>query len=402
MKILFVVTQCDIFRINSGGANRNNMFVKALSEMGHIDVVSFNEEGLKSNIKNCDVIYSEIIHDKHHYVDFVISWIFMSLSPSNPYSYYRRDKKKEAVIDGFVRRNNYDIIVCRYIDSVIKCGLLKYKDRLVIDVDENPTNRLKYLAAQAKIRLLKWKKIYESKRIGLMVEKLLGEVLCSFHSNQLEPPSPRSVFLLNTIGITKSIPDVTDFNSNRILYVGCLNFFPSKHGICYFVENIFPLIRAQVQDAELCVVGEGNPELITWLNEKEGVKALGRVEDLTVEYQKTNVVVIPIYHGSGTSVKFVEALFMNRPIVSTPVGVRGFEGICNDGVHYMLAENDEAFAAKTIELLSSAEKSRQMAHDAYRVAAQNFAQEKFFEIVRREIQSRSSSLALATHSVNVE
>lgn len=402
MKILFVVTQCDIFRINSGGANRNNMFVKALSEMGHVDVVSFNEEGLKSNIKNCDVIYSGIIHDKYHYVNSVVSWILMTLSPSNPYSYYKRDKKKETVIDGFVRRNNYDIIVCRYIDSVIKCGLLKYKDRLVIDVDENPTNRLKYLAAQAKIRLLKWKKIYESKRIGLMVEKLLGEVLCSFHSNQLEPPSPRSVFLLNTIGITKSIPDVTDFNSNRILYVGCLNFFPSKHGICYFVENIFPLIRAQVQDAELCVVGEGNPELITWLNEKEGVKALGRVEDLTVEYQKTNVVVIPIYHGSGTSVKFVEALFMNRPIVSTPVGVRGFEGICNDGVHYMLAENDEAFAAKTIELLSSAEKSRQMAHDAYRVAAQNFAQEKFFEIVRREIQSRSSSLALATHSVNVE
>lgn len=389
MKILFVVTQCDIFRINSGGANRNNMFVKALSEMGHVDVVSFNEEGLKSNIKNCDVIYSEIIHDKHHYVDSVVSWIKMTLSPTNPYSYYKRDKNIETVIDGFVRRNNYDIIVCRYIDSVIKCGLLKYKNRLVVDLDENPMNRLRYQAAQVKIRLLKWKKIYESKRIGLMIEKLLSEVLCSFHSNQLESPSSKSVFLLNTISITKSIPDITDFNCNRILYVGCLNFFPSKHGICYFIENIFPMIRAQVQNAELCVVGEGKPELITWLNEKEGVMALGRVEDLTIEYQRANVVVIPIYHGSGTSVKFVEALFMNRPIISTPVGVRGFEGVCKDGVHYMLAENDKAFATKTIELLSSAEYSRQMAHDAYMVAAQNFSQEKFFEIVSREILSHS-------------
>jgi len=389
MKILFIATKCNIFKINSGGANRNNMYVKALSEMGHVDVVSFNEEGLKSNIKNCDVIYSEIIHDKHHYVDSVVSWILMSLSPSNPYSYYKKDKKKETVIDGFVRRNNYDIIVCRYVDSVIKCGLLKYKDRLVIDVDENPTNRLRYQAAQVKNRLLKWRKIYESKRIGQMIDKLLGEVLCSFHSNQIESPSPKSVFLLNTISITKTIPDVTDYNCKRIMYVGCLNFFPSKHGICYFVENIFPMIRVRVQNAELCVVGEGKPELITWLNEKEGVKALGRVDDLTVEYQRANVVVIPIYHGSGTSVKFVEALFMNRPIVSTPVGVRGFEGICKDGVHYMLAENDKAFATKTIELLSSAEYSRQMAHDAYMVAAQNFSQEKFFEIVSREILSHS-------------
>ena len=90
MKILFVVTQCNTFRINSGGANRNNMFVKALSEIGQVDVVSFYEEGLKSNIKNCDVIYSGIIHDKYHYVNSVVSWILMTLSPSNPYSYYKK------------------------------------------------------------------------------------------------------------------------------------------------------------------------------------------------------------------------------------------------------------------------------------------------------------------------
>ena len=143
MKILFIATKCNIFKINSGGANRNNMYVKALSKMGHVDVISFYEEGLKSNIKNCDIVYSKIINDNHHYVDFAISLINMTLSPTNPYSYYKRDKNKKTVIDGFVRRNNYDIIVCRYIDSVIKCGLLKYKDRLVVDVDENPMNRLR-------------------------------------------------------------------------------------------------------------------------------------------------------------------------------------------------------------------------------------------------------------------
>jgi len=37
MKILFIATKCNIFKINSGGANRNNMYVKALSEMFKAD-----------------------------------------------------------------------------------------------------------------------------------------------------------------------------------------------------------------------------------------------------------------------------------------------------------------------------------------------------------------------------
>ena len=48
------------------------------------------------------------------------------------------------------------------------------------------------------------------------------------------------------------------------------------------------------------------------------------------------------------SVKFVEALFMNRPIVSTPVGARGFGEHVKNGEHFMLAVDDKEFTEKTI------------------------------------------------------
>ena len=40
-----------------------------------------------------------------------------------------------------------------------------------------------------------------------------------------------------------------------------------------------------------------------YLNGIEGVHAVGRVDDLTLEYQKATVVVIPIYYGAGTCIR---------------------------------------------------------------------------------------------------
>ena len=137
--------------------------------------------------------------------------------------------------------------------------------------------------------------------------------------------------------------------------------------------------------AELQIVGDGEPDFLDYLNNKEGVRAVGRIDDLASEYQKAAVVVIPIYYGSGTSVKFVEGLLMNRPVVSTPVGARWYSETCRDRIDYMLAHNDEEFISKTINLLSSPTKSRDMAKRGYVIGEKMFSQRKFCEIVKNAI-----------------
>ena len=386
MNILFVSNKIGIFKVDSGGANRNNMMVKVLARLGHVDVVSFWQEEVNSDVANCDVVYSAHIDDYHGYLEAARSLLGFTLFPKNPYSYYRKHKKKETIIDKLVEKNKYDLIVCRYVDDTIKCGLLKYASKLVIDVDDNPAGVLRYQTVQVDNRLLKWKKLLESRRISRMVEKVLERVYCSFYSNQLDPPSERSVFLHNSTVVTKSVPELTDSSNHRILFVGNVDFFPCRQGLFRFLESIFPLVRARVPDVKLIIVGRGKTELLVQLNSIEGVKALGRVEDLAEEYQRSNVVVIPIYYGSGTSVKFIEALMMNRPVVSTPIGARGYDGICEEGEHYMLANDDEEFARKTIELLESVEKARRMARKGRELAIRNFSQEKFFKIVESQLK----------------
>lgn len=386
MKILFVASECNVFDVDSGGAMRNNLFVEALSRIGHVDIISFHQEALVSNIDNCDVIYSEVINNEHHYIEFARTWLSIAIRPESPFSYYRVNKRKASVIDRYVKKNQYDIIACRYIDNVVPCGLLRYADRLVIDTDDHPANKLNSYIPSINLKIVRWKKQFEMRRIGRMAEKLLDGVACSFYSNITEKPSARSVYLHNTIQLNGTNTAVSKSIGSCILYVGYLTYYPSSHGICHFVEKIFPLIRQRVPNASLRVVGKGDAELLSKLNEYEGVEAVGYVKDITPEYERARVVIVPIYYGTGTAIKFVEGMAMNRPVVSTPTGARGFDKICQDGEHYLLARNDEEFADKTVELLSSLSLSTEMAKNGYAVFQKHFSKERFFEIVKETIE----------------
>lgn len=384
-EILFVANECRLFHISSGGDLRNNLFAEALSKIGHVDVISFGQDELVSNMHNCDVIFSKVIADTHNYLEFIRSIVCMTFFPKNPYSYYQKNKQKEDIIDSFVRKKKYNIIVCRYVDSAVRCGLLKYKAKLVIDVDDNPATALKYWAERVPYKILKWKKLYESKKIEGMVTDLLNSIPCSYCSNKTDITSPHTIYLPNTSIIKGSIQDHYIPLPPRILFVGHLSFMPNNHGITHFVEKIYPHIKSKIPLAELRIVGNGQPDFLAYLNGKDGVKAVGRVEDLTNEYREAFVVIIPIYLGAGTSVKFIEALQMNCPVVSTPVGVRGFDNTFQDGVHYLMARNDEEFAEKTIALLSDVSKSRIIAKNGFEMANRHFSKERFYEIVKETI-----------------
>lgn len=383
--LLVLNTVQNVFQIDSGAGLRSNLFIKALSEIGEVDVICFSMNGLVSNIPNCKVLFCQKIWDERNYREIFRTLVNMTIRPSDPYSYFKENKQKAAIVDSYANQTKYDYIVCRYVQTAIICGLLKYKDKLVIDADDNLAFVRKFQAAQTNSFLYKWKRQYESVRIRKMLKKLFSNIYCSFCSNPLELPSPKTLFLHNTTVLNEPAPCLQEDFKPRILFIGYLRYFPNQHGITHFVKSIFPQIKKSIPSAEIQIVGDGEPDFLDYLNEKDGVRAVGKIDDLASEYQKAAVVVIPIYYGSGTCVKFVEALMMNRPVISSPVGARWFSEVCRDGEEYMLAQNDEEFISKAIELLSSWSASKEMAHRGYEISKKLFSQKRFCDIVRNAI-----------------
>ena len=392
MNILFVNCKFGMLDIvDCGAANRTTMFVQALTQIGHVDVISFYREKITSNIPHCDVVYSQdvpIDFSNIPHLSRIGRITRLLLKPYDPLTYYRINPKRESIVDMQYSKKRYDIVACRYIDDAVNCGLMKYASKLVIDVDDNPVNAYKRDMSNRKFRF-PWSKsfaLWEAYSLGIMSKCFLKKTKCSFYSNILEPPYKKSVFLHNVTTIKEINSEITDNTPKRILVVGWIDFFPNKNGVLHFVEKIFPLIKSTIPDAELHVVGKCNDDLLRRLNCYEGVNALGFVENVVKEYQNCRVVIIPIYQGSGSSVKFVEGLMMKRPMVSTSMGARGFDKICVEGEHYLLANSDEQFAKNVTALLESVNISNTIAQAAYEVGNSFFSQERFCEIVKDSIK----------------
>lgn len=392
MNILFVSCVYRIFDgIDCGASNRSTMFVKSLAKIGHVDVVSFGKDLINSTIDNCEVIYNKSIPQKYADTNLekIKGYLRLLPQPCNPNTYYTLDKQCEEIIDKLLTQKKYDIIACRYIGEAIRCGLDKYAGRLVVDVDDNlvSASLRDFKNIKFKHKITKYLVWYKAHTIGWMSKKFLKKTRVSFYSNILEPTSKKSLFLHNvtTLNIQKS--EVSSCTPYRLLLVGWLDFAPNKYGALHFVDKVLPKIQETLPNVELHIVGKTkDEELKRYLNSRKGVKALGFVDDILAEYTNCRIIIVPVYLGAGTSIKFVEGLMMNRPIVSTPMGARGFETVCHPGKEYLLAKDDNEFAANVIKLLQYSNMADEIAKNAYQVGQEYFSAKCFEDIVVNSIK----------------
>jgi glycosyltransferase involved in cell wall biosynthesis len=123
----------------------------------------------------------------------------------------------------------------------------------------------------------------------------------------------------------------------RVLLLGTGSYLPHARGVQWFVEEVVPLLRAAGR-VEVDVVGTAPARR----PEAPQVRYVGKVADVEPWYRRAHAVVIPVFEGSGTRLKVIEAAMLGRPIVSTALGAEGLP--LSPGEHYLRAERAEPFA----------------------------------------------------------
>jgi polysaccharide biosynthesis protein PslH len=144
----------------------------------------------------------------------------------------------------------------------------------------------------------------------------------------------------------KPAPDEPERES--LVFVGAMHWRPNQDAVCWFVQEIFPILRARRPDISIVVVGQSPPPHIQKLDLLPGVHIAGRVEDVRPYVDSAAVYVVPLRIGGGTRLKILEALAMKKAVVSTSVGAEGLA--VADGMHLMIADGAEPFADR-IDLL---------------------------------------------------
>jgi sugar transferase (PEP-CTERM/EpsH1 system associated) len=144
----------------------------------------------------------------------------------------------------------------------------------------------------------------------------------------------------------------------RIVFTGTMNYYPNTQAALYFARHCWPRIREEVPNATWQIVGKEPPQEIRALAQLPGVEVTGEVPDVRPYLAQAEVTLAPLQIGSGTRLKILEALAMEKAMVSTSIGCEGIAVKGNE--HLLIANEPEAFTRAVIELLHSPEQRRKM------------------------------------------
>lgn len=159
-----------------------------------------------------------------------------------------------------------------------------------------------------------------------------------------------------------------------LLFVAGFGHPPNEDAACWFVTEILPLIRAALPGVALTLAGSKPTEKVRALA-APGIEVTGYIpdEELARRYGQARVIICPLRFGAGVKLKVVEALHAGVPLVTTPVGAQGLEGI--EAVCAVTADPGD-FARHVLRLLTEdnawtaqAARQRHYAGDRFSAAA---------------------------------
>jgi len=157
-------------------------------------------------------------------------------------------------------------------------------------------------------------------------------------------------------------PRTVGFAPRRdILFVGNFNHLPNRDAVTWFVQEIFPKVRATLPDVRFRVVGSHLPDSIAQLA-REGVDIVGWVHDLTPLYEEVRLVVAPLRYGAGIKGKLGESASRGVPFVCTSIATEGTT--LANGSECLVASDANEFAEAVIRLYSEESLWEQMSHRA--------------------------------------
>lgn len=184
---------------------------------------------------------------------------------------------------------------------------------------------------------------------------------------------PNVAIIPNGVDLARFTPEI-ERPGERLLFIGSFRHFPNIVAYRFFIEQVWPQLRKQSPLIRLTVVAGPDP-LLYWrehtglasIPPDDRIHLLEFVSDVRPLYVEANLAIVPTLVSAGTNLKVLEAMAMDRAVVSTSSGCAGL-GL-EHTVNVWIADQPEDFARAIQTLLQDHALRRRIA-EAGRVHAE--------------------------------
>jgi len=170
------------------------------------------------------------------------------------------------------------------------------------------------------------------------------------------------------------------------MFLGRLDWPPNRDGMCWFLERVWPKLHQNRPQLQLSIAGSGDGAWLENFADLPQIEILGRIEDPKELYSRSLLAIVPVFYGSGTRVKAIEASACSCGCISTAFGVEGL-GL-QAGKSYLRAETEQEWVQQLSSL--SAENAAAVGAAAYQHLRESFevgAAARKFQKLLEELRS---------------
>lgn len=360
MNILFISAYIP-YPPHGGAYQRTYNILKHVAKENDVYLIGFIKE--KNDLENaahlekiCKKVYAFRLPDDWSKVSLAKS-LFLNLFSPLPYTIqkYYSSQARQAIAR-LVQQVNFDILHCDMID--LAEYIYDHNPKATVLVNHNVESTLMLRHAEVdKNPLKKWFFYLQYKKLLRYERKMCPKFKCSaavseLDKQQLQSISPQARFRIvpNGVDVDYFQPRKLQVEKNTLIFAGSTDYLPNIDGIKFFHQEIWPLIKREVNDTRLIILGKNRTSKNLGIQITEDISLLGFVEDVRPHIGKAAVYIVPLRIGGGTRLKILDAMAMGKAIVSTTIGAEGID--VTHGKNILIADTPEDFSKQVIKVLN--------------------------------------------------
>ncbi|MFK7899604.1 MAG: glycosyltransferase family 4 protein [Cyclobacteriaceae bacterium] len=161
---------------------------------------------------------------------------------------------------------------------------------------------------------------------------------------------------------------------NHFFFLGSLDWKPNLKGLIWFIENCWIPFYKDNSSQRFIIAGKSIPDSVNKYDYKNGIQVVGEVTDATSFMISQGVMVVPLFSGSGTRVKIIQAMLLGKCVLSTTIGAEGIpvnkgkDILLGDTADELLMEMNQLEEEKVKEIGIVAKKKASEYYDLTRIS----------------------------------
>lgn len=366
MRILFI-TNLLPYPLDNGGKIKTYNTLNILSNGNDIDLFSFYESDkeensislIKKKFNSLNVVKKILTTNKDLKRMKIIA--FKSLFNRLPFVILKyKDKDMISILKENIKNKKYDLVYIDHLQLAVYMDIFaEINCPIYLDQHNCESQILKRRVYESKSYLSKLFSIIEYKKLKRFehdtIQKVNKVITLSeedknfmISKNIIDKNKFSIIPIPINIDYKKSIVEEINERIN-IIFLGTLSWFPNAQGIEWFIKKVIPKMENKKIDYHLFIVGKDPSSSLKDLCSKyKNITITGYVENVNEYIKISDIMIVPIFIGSGMRVKILEGLGKRIPIISTRVGAEGI--LVKDNKEILFAENEDEFICKILKL----------------------------------------------------